>query len=96
MHTVPLFEQFCCNGVILPETLEHPRPCQLYMEQEMEQVGMMTTGCKSTLSRKAREGQRQTPKSEMYSSKQHKQHRHPHVQELWKNWTLGEKLLETR
>ena len=40
----------CCNGVILPETLEQPRPCQL----EMEQVGMMTTGCKSTLSRKAR------------------------------------------
>ena len=54
MHTVPLFEQFCCNGVILPETLERPRQCRLEMEQEMEQVGMMTTGCKSTLSRKAK------------------------------------------
>ena len=46
--TVPLFEQLCCNGVTLPETLEQIRPCQL----EMEQVRMMTTGCKSALSRK--------------------------------------------
>ena len=47
--TVPLFEQLCCNGVTLPETLERIRPCQL----EMERAQMMT-GCKSTLSRKAR------------------------------------------
>ena len=50
MQTVPLFEQFCCIGV-LPGTLEHPRLCEL----EMEQVRMMTTGCKLTLSSKARE-----------------------------------------
>ena len=36
-------------GVTLPETLERIRPCQL----EMERAQMMT-GCKSTLSRKAR------------------------------------------
>ena len=48
MPTVPLFTQLCCNSVIITETLEHPRPCQLEMEQ------VMTTGCKSTLSRKAR------------------------------------------
>ena len=48
--TVPLFEQLCCNGGTLPEALERIRPCQL----EMEQAQMMTTGCKSTLSRKAR------------------------------------------
>ena len=47
--TVPLFEQPCCNGVTLPETLERIRPCQL----EMERAQMMT-GCKSTISRKAR------------------------------------------
>ena len=43
MQTVPFFEQLCCNGVVLLEIVEHPRPCQL----EMEQVRMMTTGCKS-------------------------------------------------
>ena len=48
--TVLLFEQLCCNGVTRPETLERIRPCQL----EMEHAQMMTTGCKSTLSRKAR------------------------------------------
>ena len=50
MQTVPLSEQLCCNVVAILENLERPRPCQL----EMEQVRMMTTGCKSTLSRKAR------------------------------------------
>ena len=49
MLTVPLFEQVCCNGVTLPETLERIRPCQL----EMERAQMMT-GCQPTLSRKAR------------------------------------------
>ena len=49
--TVPLFEQICCNGVALPETLEQIRPCQL----EMGQVRMMTTGCKLSLSRNVRE-----------------------------------------
>ena len=39
---------FCYNGVVIPETLEDHRPCQL----EMGQVRMMTTGRKSTLSRK--------------------------------------------
>ena len=72
--TVPLFEQLCCNGVTLSEPLERIRPCQL----EMERAQMMT-GCKSTLSGKAR--------GELY--------RHQHVQELWQNWTLGEGLLET-
>ena len=43
--TGPLFEQLCCNGVTLPETLERLRPCQL----EMERAQMMTR-CKSTLS----------------------------------------------
>ena len=33
MQTLPLFEQLCCNGVTLPETLEQLRPCQLEMEQ---------------------------------------------------------------
>ena len=47
--TVPLFEQLCCNGVTLPENLERIRPCQL----EMERAQMMT-GCKPSLSRKAR------------------------------------------
>ena len=47
--TVPLFEQLCCNGVSLPEILERIQPCQL----EMERVQMMT-GCKPSLSRKAR------------------------------------------
>ena len=59
-QTVPLFEKLC-----------HPRPCQL----EMEQVRMMTTGCKSTLSRKARGWQRRTPESEWYSHKPHQQTR---------------------
>ena len=48
--TVPLFEQLCCIGVTLPETLEQIVPCQL----EKEQARMMTTRCMSTLSRKAR------------------------------------------
>ena len=47
--TVPLFEQFCCNGVTLPETLERIRPCQVAMEQ-----AQMMTRCMSRLSRKAR------------------------------------------
>ena len=42
--------QLCCNGVIFLENLEHLRPCQL----KMEQVRMMTSGCKSTLSKKAK------------------------------------------
>ena len=55
------------------------------------------TGCKSTLSRERQvEGQKQTPKPERKSHDQHEQHRHQHVQELWQNWTLGERLLETR
>ena len=44
------------------------------------------------------EGQRQTPESEWKSHEPHKQHepyRHQHVQELWRNWTSGERLLET-
>ena len=48
--TVPLFEQLCCNVVILPEALKQIRLCQL----EMEQMRMMTTGYKSIPSRKAR------------------------------------------
>ena len=44
------------SGAILPETSEHHRPCQV----DMEQVRMMTTGCKSTLSRRARENQKGT------------------------------------
>ena len=47
--TVPLFEQPCGNGVILPETLERIRPCQL----EMQRAQTMTR-CKSTLSRKVK------------------------------------------
>ena len=49
MMAVPLFEQLCCNGVTLPETLQRIRLCLL----EMERAQMMTV-CKSTLSRKAR------------------------------------------
>ena len=83
MPTVPLFTQLCCNSVIITETLEHPRPCQL----EMEQVRMMTTGCKSTLSRKARGRTKANTKTRKELSqkqhKQYKQHRHQHVQELW-------------
>ena len=41
VQTVPLFEQLCCNGVIRPAILEHPRPCQLEME-----LRMMTRGWK--------------------------------------------------
>ena len=54
MKTVPLFEQLCRNGVVVPQTLEHFRPCQL----EMEQVRMLTTGCKSTLSRMSKRRQK--------------------------------------
>ena len=36
------------------------------------------------------------PKLERFSHKQHKQHRRQHLQELWWNWTLGERLLKTR
>ena len=64
VHTpaVPLFEQVCCNGVTPPEILERiRRPCQL----EMEQAQMMTTGCKSTLSRKARRRARANTKIRM-------------------------------
>ena len=50
MPTVPLFAQPCCSGVTPLETLERIRPRHL----EMERAQMMT-GCKSTLSRKARE-----------------------------------------
>ena len=35
---VPLFEQLCCNGVGLPEDLEHLRPCQLVTELLMTAV----------------------------------------------------------
>ena len=42
--TVPLFEQLCCNGVFLPETLDHLRPCQL----QIEQVRMTAIGSKLT------------------------------------------------
>ena len=49
-------------------------------------VRMMTTGCKSTLSRKERAKQT-THKPERNSHKQHKQHRHQHLQELWWNGT---------
>ena len=48
--TAQLFAQLCCTGVVLPETLKQPRPCQL----EMEQVRMLKTGRKTTFSRKAR------------------------------------------
>ena len=44
-------------------------------------------------------GKRQIPKTERKSHEQHKQHeqyRRQHSQELWQNWTLGERLLETR
>ena len=54
--TVPLFEHLCCNGVTLPKTLERIRPCQLDMER-----AQMMTRCKTSLRRKGREGQRQTP-----------------------------------
>ena len=47
-QTVHLFEQLCCNGVY-PATLEHLQPCQVGLEQ----VRVMTTGCKSTVSTKA-------------------------------------------
>ena len=50
MPTAQLFAQPCCSGVTLLETLERIRPRHL----EMERVQMMT-GCKTTLSRKARE-----------------------------------------
>ena len=33
MMAVPLFEQLCCNGVHLPETLQRIRLCQLEMER---------------------------------------------------------------
>ena len=44
------------NSVFFHEILDHPRPCQL----EMEHLRMMTTGCKLTLSRKARRRAGQT------------------------------------
>ena len=59
----------------------------------------MMTGCKLTLSQERHgEGQRQTPKPERKSHDQHNQHelyRHQHVQEMWQNWTLGDRLLQT-
>ena len=63
MQTVPLFEQLFGNGVFLHQTLEHLRPCQ---------VRMMTTGCTSTLSRKARgKTKANTQRPERNSHKQH-------------------------
>ena len=56
----------------------------------------MMTGWKSTLSRKARGSQRQTPQPERESHDQHELYRHQHVQEVWQNWTVGKGLLETR
>ena len=50
-QTMPLFEQLCCNGVTLPETLQQIRPCQPEME-----LSQMMTGCKSTLSKKKGKG----------------------------------------
>ena len=43
MQSVQFLEPLCCNGVILHAILEHPRQHQ----QEMEQVLMMTSACKS-------------------------------------------------
>ena len=60
-----LFEQLCCNGVTLSNTLERIRPCQLDMER-----AQMMTGCKTTLRRKAREGQRQPPNPDRKSHDQ--------------------------
>ena len=51
--TAQLFVQPCCSGVAPLETLERIRPRDLEMER-----GQMMTGCKLTLSRKVREGQR--------------------------------------
>ena len=56
--TAQLFVQPCCSGVTPLETLERIRPWQL----EMERAQMMT-GCKSTLSRKARRRAKANTKS---------------------------------
>ena len=83
---MPLFEQLCWSGVTLPGTLERIRPCQL----EMKRAQMMT-GCKSTLSRKAR-AKANTTSQKRKSHDQHDQHelyRHQHVQELWQNLDTG-------
>ena len=55
MPTVKLWETLCCNGSCHPAIFEHPRQHQ----QGTEQVLMMTTGRRWTLSR--RERQRQNP-----------------------------------
>ena len=96
MPTVPLFEQLCCNGVTLPKTLEQILQCQL----ELEQVRMMTTGCKSTLSRKARgkgKGKHQKPERQPHEQhKQHEQYRHQTRARTAAELHIGRKgLLET-
>ena len=52
------------------------------------------TGCKSTLSRKVREREKQIPPPERRLSDQHDQHelyRYQLVQELWKTLDIGRK-----
>ena len=86
-----LFEQLCCNGVTLPKTLERIRPCQLDMER-----AQMMTRCKTTL-KKCKGRTKANTKSRMEIARpEHQLYRHQHVQELWQNWTLGGRLLETK
>ena len=58
----------------------------------------MMTGCKSTLSRKARRRVKANTKTRKEIARPARPtfYRHQHVQELWQNWTLSERLLETR
>ena len=93
--TAQLFVQ-PCSGVTPLETFERIRPRQLEMEPSADddrmQVGSLKKG-------KVKSKGKHQPKPERKSHDQHDQHelyRHQHVQELWQNWTLGERLLETR
>ena len=44
MMAVPLFEQLCCNGVTLPETLQRIRLCQLGTDDDRMQVDSLKKG----------------------------------------------------
>ena len=57
---------------------------------------MMTRMQVDSLNKDKGKGKRQTRKPERKSHDQHELFRHQHVQELWQNWALSERLLETR
>ena len=88
---------FCCNGVTLPENFgANPTPVSWQWKQ-----AQMMTGCKLSLSRKARRrGKGKHPNQKGTSHETNTSNTSPTDTNTCKNcgqnWTLGERLLETR